>query len=158
MRSRGKALAIESIVVMLVLVVFAFVVFLIIDAGSGAYDKILGEKDRAQSARVAYSYIDTKIKQNDTAGCVSVIQTEYGDTLKIDTSDGAFSTYIFYDDGALFECLAKKDKTPKVSAANIITDIGELELRSSGNIIYITCTCGKDEHRVVVEGMVGLRS
>ena len=92
MRSRGKVLAIESLVVMLVLILFAFVVFWVIDAGTGAYDKILVEKETTQNARVAYSYIDTKIKQNDNSGCVSIIDTQFGSTLKIDTVSGAFST------------------------------------------------------------------
>jgi len=156
MRSRGKVLAIESIVVMLTLILFAFVVFLVIDAGTGAYDKILGEKDTTQSARVAYSYIDAKIKQHDKQDCISVTETAFGNTLRIDS--GAYTTYIFYADGALFECLAKADTPPKISAANKITDLGGIDLVDSGDVIHIRCTCGSGEARRVVEGTVGLRS
>ena len=149
-------MAIESIVVMLVLVLFAFVVFLVIDAGTGAYDNILGDKDSAHSARVAYAYISNKIKEHDKSDCIDVTQTTFGDTLKID--DGQLSTYIFYTDGTLYECLTKAGASPKVSAANKITDVEALSFSRSGDMIRITCICGSGESSRVVEGTVGLRS
>ena len=156
MRSRGKVLAIESIIVMLVLVLFACVVFLVIDAGTGAYEDILSSRDSAHSARVAYTYISNKIKQYDSAGCVDVVETEYGNTLRLISDE--YSTYIFYADGVLYECLTKADSTPKVSSANKITDIDTLEFSRSDNLIRIICTCGSGENIRIAEGTVGLRS
>ena len=156
MRSRGKVLAIESIVVMLVLLVFACVVFLVIDSGSNVYDKILDEKAETQSTRVAYSYIDNKIKQHDKKDCISVTDTSYGSTLKID--GGAYTTYIFYADGAMYECLTKEAVEPSISAANKITSLGGLEFHRDGAMIHIVCTYGSGESRQSVEGTVGLRS
>ncbi len=156
MRSRGKVLAIESIVVMLVLLVFACVAFLVIDSGSDVYTKILDEKEDTQNARVAYSYIDNKIKQHDKQNCISVVDTDFGSTLKIDS--GAYTIYIFYADGAMYECLTKEDTAPKVDAANKITNLGGLEFHRDGELIQIVCTCGSGERRQSVEGTVGLRS
>jgi hypothetical protein len=141
---------------MLVLLVFACVVFLVIDSGSGVYNKILHEKDETQSARVAYSYIDNKIKQHDREGCISVVDTAFGSTLKI--ASGAYSTYIFYADGAMYECLTKDDIAPDVSSANLITELGGLKFARSGAMIHIICTCGSGESPQSVEGTVGLRS
>ena len=156
MLSRSKVLAIESVIVMLVLVLFAFVVFIVIDAGTGAYDKILDNKDSAHSARVAYSYVSNKIKQNDRAGCIDVTQTSFGDTLKID--DGEYTTFIFYTDGTLYECLTKDGASPSVSAANKITDLGAVSFSRSGDMIYIACMCGCGDSCRSVEGTVGLRT
>jgi len=45
MYTRSKALAVESISVMLVLVLFAFVTVMLINSGSSAYSHILGSKN-----------------------------------------------------------------------------------------------------------------
>ena len=118
---RSKSIGIETITVMLLLVLFAFVVFIVIDAGSNAFKDITTDKQSTMSARVSYSYISMKVKQNDTSGAVSVGQTKYGDTLRIDNSD--YSTFIFYSEGALYECVTKMDGSPSVGAANKISSL-----------------------------------
>ncbi len=106
---RNKAFAIESIAVMFVLIIFAFTVFVVIDAGSSAFDNIVGEKRLAETARVAYSYINTKVRQNDAVSRIDVADTGFGKALQIAFEDGEYLTYIFFSDGALYECIAKKD-------------------------------------------------
>lgn len=60
---RNKALGIETVIVMLLLILFAFVVFLVIDAGANAFENITSDKQSTTGARVAYSYI-TNTKNN----------------------------------------------------------------------------------------------
>ena len=158
MYSRSKVLAIESIVVMLVLILFAFVVFLVINSGTNAYDNILKQKQNAESARVAYSYINMKIKQNDVSGCIDITETKFGRSLKIDIADTDFSTYIFFSDGALYECVAKKDMPPAVSAANKITHMDGFDIYQQNKLIYIECVCGMGGTKQITTGTVGLRS
>ncbi|MBT3320408.1 MAG: DUF4860 domain-containing protein [Clostridia bacterium] len=154
---RNKTIGIEAITVMLLLIVFAFVVFLVIDAGSNAFESIMHDKQSTVGARVAYSYISMKVKQNDTTGAVSVEQTEYGDTLRIESGD--FATFIFYSDGDLYECVAKADGAPKVSAANKITKIDGFSLEQSEHRLHIECIYDRDgEQQDIVKGVVGLRS
>ncbi|MDD5017286.1 MAG: DUF4860 domain-containing protein [Eubacteriales bacterium] len=158
MYSRSKVLAIESIIVMLVLILFAFVVFVVIDAGTNAYDNILEEKQDSESARVAYSYINMKIKQNDAAGCIGVVETAFGHTLKIDLAGTAFSTYIFFSDGTLYECLTKQAAQPSVGAANRITDMDGFDIYLENDRIHIKCICENGGDQLITEGTVGLRS
>ena len=158
MYARNKVLAIESIIVMLVLILFALVVFVVIDAGVGAYDNIIDEKQDTESARVAYSYINMKIKQNDVSGCISVVDSEFGGTLKIDVADTDYCTYIFFLDGTLYECLVKGENQPSVNAANKITEIGGFYIYMRDSLIYISCICADGEDIQTVEGIVGLRS
>lgn len=156
MHPRSKVFAIESITVMLVMIIFALVTFLVINGGSSAYNTIIDDKQNTENARVAYSYINMKIRQNDAAGYIDVVETAFGDTLKIDIEDGEYCTYIFFSDGALYECVTSADMPPSVSAANKITALSGFSLNRSGNLISISCICGKDGK--TMEGKVGLRT
>jgi hypothetical protein len=154
---RNKSIGIEAITVMLLLILFAFVVFLIIDAGSNAFESITHDKQSTVGARVAFSYINMKVKQSDTANAVNVLQTEYGDTLKI--SSGAFATFIFYTEGNLYECVAKADGVPKVSASNKITKIDGFSIKQLGQHLQIECIYDRDgKSKDIIKGVVGLRS
>jgi len=158
MYARSRALSVEMVMVMLVLIVFALVVFSLICAGTNAYSGILGDKENTQSARVAYSYINMKLKQNDTMGCVSVEETEFGNTLVILSEDGEYVTYLFLNDGALYECVTAQGMQPSVAAANRITTLEDFTLERHGFYIDITCVCKNGDSLLTVEGTVGLRS
>ena len=158
MQGRSKAISVEMVMVMLVLIVFAFVVFSLIGAGTSAYSRILGDNERMQSARVAYSYINMKLKQNDAAECVSVEQTEIGDTLVIVSESGEYVTYLFCSSGSLYECMTAQGGLPSVAAANRITTLESFAVARDGNYIKITCVCKNETGLFTAEGTVGLRS
>ena len=152
---RNKSLAIESIAVMIVLIFMAFLVFLVVRSGSSSYNKILTDKQNTESARVAYSYINMKIKQNDSASRISVADTRYGAALRIDS--GAYSTYIFFAQGRLYECLTKGDP-PEADAANAITKLSGFEVSKKGRYIRIKLSSEKNGVAENLEGTVALRT
>lgn len=158
MHSRNKVLAIESIVVMFILILLSFVVFLVVRSGSAAYGNIVQEKQNSESARVAYSYINMKIKQNDSAGRVRIVGTEYGDTLKIGTENDELCTYIFFTEGTLYECLTKQDMQPKKQTSNRVADLYGFSISGDGNYITVVCICESGGEMQVTKGTVGLRT
>lgn len=158
MYHRSKSLAIESIVVMFVLILLSFVVFLIVRSGSSAYENILNNKQNTESARVVYSFINMKVKQSDSSSLVSVVSTEYGNTLKIDTADGKYATYIYFTNGVLYECLTKQDMKPEIAASNKITELYGFDISSDGNYINIKCETKSGGSIETSEGTVGLRT
>ena len=155
---RSKAVAIESLAVMIVLILFAFVVFTVIDAGAGAYAGIVEDNAKQTGARVAYSYISMKVRQNDTAGAIEVIDTKFGDTLRIDIEVRGFETYIFLSDGVLYECIAKTGTGPSVAAANKITQLDGFSLQMSGSVLNVQCEYNGGDEPDVYCGAVGIRS
>ena len=158
MMPRNKVIAIESIAVMLVLILFALTVFVVIDAGSSAFEKIVGEKKNTETARVAYSYINMKIKQNDEAAMVDVVGTEYGNALQIILPETEYATYIFFADNALYECIARAHTLPKLEAANRITGLDGFEIRRDDTYIRVTCVLESGSGMQVINGTVGLRT
>jgi hypothetical protein len=158
MHSRSRVFAVESISVMLVLILFAFVVVTLISSGSHAYEHILDSKKATESARVAFSFVNMKVKQNDIAGRIDIVNTAFGDALKIESDDGIYSTYIFFSEGALYECLTIKGVEPSADAGNLITELSGFELRRDGRQLDIRCTCGSGEEAETMEGVVSLRT
>lgn len=157
MHSRSKVFAIESISVMLVLILFAFVVFMLISSGSRAYGNILSDKETTVSARVAYSYINMKIKQHDIADAIDVVETPYGSALKIDVEEG-YCTYIFYAEGGLYECLTLEGIEPSVDAGNLITKISSFDIERDGSLLRFQYTSTGGESIREIEGVVNLRT
>lgn len=158
MYSRSKALSVETIMVLLVLVIFALVVFQLIGAGTNAYTSIIDDKQSMQSARVAYSYINMKLKQSDAQGLIEVSQTDFGDTLAIHSQDGNYVTWLFFSEGGLYECVAAQGSAPAVAASNSIASLEDFHVTQNGNTIDITCVCRNGDSLLTVEGTVGLRS
>ena len=158
MHPRSKVFAVESISVMLVLILFAFVIVMLISSGSHAYDHILDDKKATESTRVAYSYINMKVRQNDIAGRIDVVDTAYGNALKIDVVDGNYCTYIFYADGGLYECLTIREDEPSTDAGNLITRISGFDIERDGAMLHIRCACGSGEEYKSMEGVVSLRT
>ncbi len=158
MASRSRALSVEMVMVMLVLVIFALVVFTLIGAGGSAYNGILGNKENMQSARVAYSYVNMKLKQNDAEGLISVEKTEFGNALMIQSASGNYQTYLFFSEGALYECVTVPGRQPAVAAANRITTLDDFDVERSGQYVNITCACKNGDRLLTVEGTIGLRS
>ena len=110
-----------------------------------------------ESARVAYSFINMKVKQSDAEGRIDVVDTAFGSALKIDVEDGLYSTYIFYSQGALYECLTITGGEPSVEAGNLITKLDGFEISRKGRLLGIRCTCGSGDGRIM-EGVVSLRT
>jgi hypothetical protein len=157
MYHRNKSLTIESIAVMLVLMLLAFLVVVVVRSGSAAYNNIIKDKENTESARVAYSYINMKIKQNDSASLISVEKTGYGNSLKIESQDKAYSTYIFFSDGELYECLTENGP-PSVEAANKITTLSAFDISLEGKYVKVTCVSISGDKTKSVEGTVSLRT
>lgn len=153
-----KAFAVESVAVMLVLILFAAAVFVVIGAGAAAFEGIIDRKTNTEAARVAYSYINMKIKQNDAASLIDVVPTDFGGALRIELPDDEYVTYIFFADDTLYECIARKDAQPRVEAANNITKLGGFGISRDGQSIRITCVCGRGGKTQTVQGVVGLRT
>ena len=68
-------------------------------------------------------------------------------------------TFIFYSDGALYECVTKDSGAPSVSASNKITSIDGFSIARSENRLHIECIYDREENvQDIVKGVVGLRS
>ena len=83
----------------------------VILAGSGVYQKISDDMEKNYGRRVTFSYLTTKIRQNDSRGNIYVEEKNGTEMLAIKETDGTdeYVTYIYYYDGYIKEIYLELD-------------------------------------------------
>ncbi len=121
--TQGNSL-IELTMVMMLLILFGFTIFTIIYSSSNAQQKLLANKDTQIDARIALSYVDVKIRQNDAVGAVNVVENpETGqDSILIrnETAENPYDIWIFYHDNGIYEFLGLPGELPSVDYSILI--------------------------------------
>ena len=126
MSKRKINISVESIMVILLMIVFAVSISVLIYQGSQTYRTILRDKEMAENHRITLSYINMKIKQNDTQGAINVeTYTPIVDDVLVISHHGlekGLFTYIFFYEGALWECYTDGDLDLDISSKIIDVD------------------------------------
>ena len=124
--NRGSTL-IELIMVMLLLVLIGAAISVLIFAGGGTQERIINEKNAQMDARVALSYVNMFIRQNDAAGKVTVTPNAYTgeNSILIRTREdwGGYDTWIYWMDGRLYECLVDQDEQPALGLSFVVAEV-----------------------------------
>ena len=125
---------IELILVMFLLLFIALAVFSLTRVGSEAYLRLTSQQSLQSDLRIATSYLDVKLKQNDTAGAVMLARPPFadheGESLKIvRTIEGfPYELWIFHYDGYLYELLTEPDSLVTPDMGNRIVRADDFEL------------------------------
>lgn len=106
--TRRIHVSVESIMVILLMILIAISISVLIYNGSLTYRNIIDNKNVEENTRIALSYINMRVKQNDNAGQITVDSQAYeGNNALVIThtgdEEGLFS-YIYHYDGFLWEC------------------------------------------------------
>lgn len=123
----------ETIASMTLLILFAVSIFTLMYVGKDTEKRILEQNDIKANARVASSYINVKLKQNDRAKSISLKpnDTNTGNELVIDHEiDGQVKyTRIYFKDGYLYESssVVNDDKNEEQTFAIAKIDGFEIE-------------------------------
>lgn len=108
--NRGYTL-IELVLVMALLALFGVATFSLVISGSTAYKGIMEKKDSESELRVAISYLDTKVRQNDFKNAVRLKENPAGDGKALvveETVEGiVYETWIYLSGGKLREVLVE---------------------------------------------------
>ena len=94
--------------------------FLLVVFGAQSYRNTVAEQNGNMATRTLLSYLSMCIKDNDTAGSVSVRDTEYGPALIVADGDTGYALRIYRYDGALVEDFAASDAALKPDSAEVI--------------------------------------
>ena len=100
----------------LIPILFVLILFLLLSAlsvsvilaGSSVHEKISADMDKNYEKRVTFSYIATKIRQNDQTGRIFFENKEGVDMIAIKENEEEI-TYIYYYDGYVREILVDSD-------------------------------------------------
>lgn len=132
--------AIESFLVMLLMVAFTAATALIIIQGKLAFERVTENKAQDENARIALSYVNKRIRQSDQNGGIQLMDNGVeGKEALVIKNDLDFNTYIFFYDGILYECYTDEEPTVELSTPLVPLEYLDFTLEPNGitmEIIY----------------------
>lgn len=149
--------SIESFLVMVLMIIFAISTMFIIIEGKEAFERVTENKIEDENARIALSYVNKRIKQDDRIGSVKVLAdgVEGLPALKIEHWDG-LSTYVFQYEGMMYECYT--DEEPTIHLSTEIVPVNDLTFEKKNNQIIVRLKYEYQGTIIPVEQMTTLRS
>ena len=118
---------VELTMVMVLMVFFGFTIFTLIQTGSQTEQRIIDNKNAQVGARIALSYINVRVRKNDSAGRIEVVQVEHTgqDAILIRhrSFEDDYDRWIYFSDGKLLECLTYPDEQPQDDLSDVIVEI-----------------------------------
>lgn len=149
--------SIESFLVMILMIVFAVSTMLIIVEGKEAFERVTQNKIEDENARIAMSYVNKRIKQDDMSGSVQVLEdaVEGLPGLRINHGDNLF-TYIYYKDGIMYECYT--DSVPTFNLSTEIVAVNDLTFEKVDKKIIMSLTYEYQGVDIPIQQVTSLRS
>lgn len=152
--------SIESFLVMMLMTLFAISVSFIIIQGKSTFERVTENKVQDENARIALSYVNKRLKQNDEFGGVDVIENavEGLTALRIshESYESGLFTYIYYYKGLMYECYTEIEPTIQLSTKIIPVD--NLNFEKEGNQIVMTIDYEYHGKIIPIEQRTTLRS
>lgn len=113
---------------LLLFCLFAVCACLMIALSAQAYQKIQKEQQLHFETMNVFSYINNKIKENDLADSIEVMNIEGIDVLRLLNMEGDFvtATYIYSMDGMLYEIYAAADMEVSLDDGRALIECGSV--------------------------------
>lgn len=172
--SRGKSIAgngrpsnrgsvsVETIATMLLLLVLGIGIFVLALSSTSAYTRLYEGKNFSSELRVALSYIQMKIRQNDLYDTIRVeknpVNGESAIVIREVYSGEVYETWIYQDDGKLREAIMPEGMPPSNDYSFEITDADGLSVKKDGSLLDIAVWLDSGEGHQRQESAVTLRS
>lgn len=149
--------SIESLLVMILMVIFALSTMLIILEGKSAFERVTENKIEDENARIALSYVNKRIKQDDQTNAIQLIESAVMDeeALRIDHGQGLY-TYIYSFDGMMYECYT--DTVPSLNLSTEIVPIPQLDFDMVDSTVLMTISYEYQGQMIEVTQKTYLRS
>lgn len=164
MERRKMNVSFESILVMMLLIIFAVSTCLMIIEGSESYKTILKQKEIEENARIALSYINMRIKQNDVQDHITIEKglVEGRDvlTLKHSGEETGYITYLFWDEEYLWECYTDVGTKPTKDISERIVPIDNLSfsMDHEQNSVNVQIQYSYEKKQLTLNNFVAIRT
>ena len=164
MRRRNGNTVVELIMVMMLVTLFGTAVYSIIYTGSESQAKITEEKDIQVDVRIALSYINVVLRQNDEQGKISVkVNPASGENalvIRFDEDGGSYEKWIYSENGSLVEFTGVDGELPNGNFFIILGIPGEISIDydPEANSVTNTVTYDYNGTQKHISQTVSLRS
>lgn len=170
MNYRKNNISIEAILVMLLLVIFSISIAILIIQGSASYDRIIQNKEQQENARIAFSYVEMRIRQNDVKGKIEYqadIMSQSGldhvvPGIKIIHSgeELGYVTYVYFEAGKLWECYTDDDAAPTLELSYEIAQVEDMtfSMNEQKDSLLTTVTYLENSKAITLSSYVHIKS
>ncbi len=160
--NRRRNISVESIMVILLLIILAVSISVLIFEGSLTYRKILTNKNNEENIRIALSYVNMRVKQNDLSNYITVDEDAFegSDVLTIDHHDAeeGLMSYIYWKDGYLWECYTDGPLDHNLSSEIIPLAGIDFEMSDEGQYITTTVMAMNNQDEIQLTQLTTLRT
>ncbi|MFV0503923.1 MAG: DUF4860 domain-containing protein [Lachnospirales bacterium] len=152
----------EVVMMMVLLILFAGAIYTMIYATSITQSSIQSEKEAQSNSRVATSYMNVKIKQNDRQNKIVIEKNPITDENALviidEFGDGMYNTWIYLEDGILQEQLVTTGFTPESGLGFEIAELTSFNITQEDNKIYTTIEYQENEKEYSLDSIYALKS
>ena len=137
-----KSSILPILFVLLLFLVLSVLSCAIIASGNSVYRKIVDDMDANYQNRVALSYINTKVRQNDSEGLIKIEEFDGTDCLIITefSDDIEYSTFVYFHEGYIKELFIAADEEFDASAGDRVVNVEEFTISKNQNTINVGVT------------------
>lgn len=122
-----KKFSIESLLVMFLFIIFTACIGILIIQGRTSYEAIIDQKNDTEAKRIAYAYIDKKVKQNDRLDAIAVVDNPYNEYGGIQIThsgeETGYFTTLFYEKDGLYEVMTAEGESIQIELGEKIISL-----------------------------------
>jgi hypothetical protein len=125
--SKKGRTTVETIATLLLIILLGMGLMGLTASSVNAYQRLYRGKECSTELRIAYSFITTKIRQNDVTGCLHVVRNPISNQNALviyETIDGVdYATWIYHYQGTLWEAFVLKEEAPSLEVSQAIAQV-----------------------------------
>lgn len=146
----NRSHSIDSLFVVILFAVFIFMALLIIGSGASAYKNTAAQMDDRFDRQTCISYITAKIRSNNDADKISIVDFKGTNALCISEvfNEGVYNTYIYLYDGMVRELFTNSETNLGLDAGSALTRASGLSFSYNDGLYEITLTDINDNQTV----------
>ena len=152
MKRGSKIHAFDSALVLFLFFLFALASLFLVLFGANVYRAVVQRSDGAHTLRASLSYVTNKVRENDRRGSLELLEDGQLQVLKFTRSydTGEYSTYLYFQDGCLWEKLMPADVPFEPEGGQEIVQLQAFTVQQAGRLLTFTAEQnGKQEQTSV---------
>ena len=160
--NRKIHVSVESIMVILLMILFAISISVLIFNGSVTYRNIIDNKNQEENIRIALSYVNMRIKQNDMSDRIVVTKEAFKgeDVLSIyhHGDEEGLVSHIYYADGYPWECYTEGPIDHYLSSEIIDIQGIRFDMDEEGRWVTSTLEMRNNKDNITLTQLTALRT
>lgn len=159
---RRGSVSVETIATLFLLIVLGVGIFSLTVSSTSVYSRIYHGKNLQSELRVALSFVQMKIRQNDLRHAIRVEENPVngGPSVVIREEFGGevYETWIYQDDGKLREALVLEGEAPSNELSFEIADVDGFSAVIDKNLLNLSVWMDQEDGRLQMDSSILLRT